>query len=276
MSFALISTIPSISQLTVELYDFYLGAKAEVLLQTGQMLVIGIFAIGFSYLLRFVLRRLSSLVFLLGCACVLFGIYGLRTLGSGDYGRDSVTTISALGEQLEYSSTMSISFQQTFGGNGSIFLSAPTDPAHRYVALNRLGHSTLSPEALVTKISTDLNAVFPILATGSNGQEVKIPNQYMLGYIFQNPVEVTETGDHWFALTAEPGHALQGTAVHGVVQDASNDLWLFQYGFGPMNEKESGLSKTLTYPAANFMWSHMAANVRNAFQSYLSGTDSSR
>lgn len=167
------------------------------------------------------------------------------------------------------------SIRATIENDDHIFLSdAPSAGGHRYLSLNSLGFSDLTPEQVMTAIKADPDGVFPYFTVDErNTKEIELGNIYdldlvpvigadanksipIVGSVGSNPVEVTTVGSNYFIFTVLPGHFLEGSAAHGVVRDSTGELWLFQEGRGVPNENEK--LQIANYAIAEHMWKRMA------------------
>ncbi len=131
---------------------------------------------------------------------------------------------------------------------------------HRYLSLNTLGISNLSPTQVADLVKANLGAVFPGGAVGSNGPTVTLGNIFSLGTM-RFRVKVVAIDAWSFTLKTEPWHILIGTARHGILKDSTSDIWLMQEGVGEPNV-EGPMTFTLNYMIAPGMWREMATNIR--------------
>ena len=251
-----------------------LGSIAEIIL------VLSIMAIGLGILTQSASKEMGMKIIGYGIGGIVVGIVFMMPAQCFPYGHDPQTNIVRYAGELEGSSLVSYDIAQHFQGRTSIFLSAPVSAnGHCYLALNRLGCTSLTPEELTAQTEQNLGAVFPINVHGANNTAVVNGETLWLGVLpltGDNPVrcEVDSQNAHEFKLIAEEGHLLEGTACHGFVQDTTGSIWLFQYGYGPKpvpgmpsqpagtpaRTSETAVSQLANYPIAKKMWEHMAEN----------------
>lgn len=176
------------------------------------------------------------------------------------------------------------------GGNTSYSHSDPKLAGHEYLALNYIGKTDLSASQVSTLLDQNFGTVFPYGGAHNSLQADTDPllrdNAIVAGRRFNlmipkvldfdplrvsvggPPVVVTEVGETHFALETQFWHPLQGTATHGIVKDASGEVWMYQYGHGDGGLLGSkwlsgldGVRTRMNNLAAPGMWSDMAKNV---------------
>jgi hypothetical protein len=211
--------------------------------------------------LRWIAKRILFL-----CICMfIIGVLAMDWMKSISLpvGMDNPETVRNLASQLISSEKLPYSLAQRFDRPGAIFISAPISPAgHSHVSLNRIGCASISASEAAKNLSKNLESLFPIVARGQRGREVFHGNQFMLGILpitGWNPVTSSGLRNNYFTLTTEPAHWLQGTAKHGIVEDSTGSLWLFQVGEGVSGE--AGWKQLLNHALAKEMWHQMGQNV---------------
>jgi hypothetical protein len=110
--------------------------------------------------------------------------------------------------------------------------------------------------------------LFPIGgAKGKNGRVVQAGNVFSLtlpGQAIGVDVKVMEVKDFSFVLQTTNRHLLEGTATHGLFQDSTGEVWMFQEGLG--NDKEGPIRQLLNNGLGPFMWRKMADKMKNRLE----------
>lgn len=162
------------------------------------------------------------------------------------------------------------SVRERYGNYGVFgYFKEPSSDGHVYDVYESLGRRNLSAEQVAAWIMENLDRVFPLRATGSNGQDVTVGNRFTLsvrGYV-QNKVEVTAADKTSFVLEAIPGeHRFRGTVTFQVIKDSSGELWLRQTGRGLPGESYE--LQVFNYNAADYLWNKMGYNTNVMLNAY--------
>lgn len=167
--------------------------------------------------------------------------------------------------------------------DGSFWADGRNASGHYYLAINPIGHSSMSAATAFTILTRNIYDIFP---GGAIDQATKDPSSTMvqLNHIYAltnvrfwlslapppgnilgtlpNPlVKAINLTPYYFTFEATGIHPLKGTAIHGVCKDKCGDLYLFQQGKGLPGEGRILANGNLVL--AEQMWSMMAENMKN-------------
>lgn len=134
---------------------------------------------------------------------------------------------------------------------------------HQYLTAISIGRLKMTPEEANTLLRKRVRDVFPGTASGKNGNEVTPGNIFTLVVnlnVVLPKVITKRVTPYSFTFEALPGHALRGTATHGIFKDSTGEFYLFQQGRGVPNEP---ISQQITnLDIAPTMWKAMAGKLR--------------
>lgn len=131
---------------------------------------------------------------------------------------------------------------------------------HSYLTISPINGPNIGRKAATELLKERIRDVFPGTAVGSQGGKVTLGNVFTL--VVNAPlapkVRTSAVGTYSFTFQTLPGHPLQGTATHGVFEDSSGQLYMFQQGRGVPNEKMA--QQRFNLNVAPTMWQWAAEN----------------